>query len=110
MAEIKCSKTDIRGTADALSGRMYRLREVANLCAFAVEARRILEGIDNVLEILPEAGEIVRQQVVAHRNWATMDDTAGSVLQWVAQEMTKVDDSMTAALYAIADGKAVAHG
>jgi hypothetical protein len=110
MAEIECSKTAIRRQADTLSGRMYRLREVAHLAAFAVEARRTLEGVYDALEHHPEFEKLMVQQVEAHRNWSAMEDTAGSVLQWVAQELRGVDDEMVAALYAIADGKEVAHG
>lgn len=110
MAENQCNKIDIRRTADELSSRLYILREIAKLAAFAVEARRTLQGVEDVLTFDLEFEELLSQQVEARRNWTTMDDCAGIVMQWVAQEMSRVDDSTTRALYAIADGKEMAHG
>lgn len=62
---------------------LQNLNDIVNLCAFAADARRTLEGIDEVRHWHPEVGERINARVVASCNWDTHHDTLPNVLAHV---------------------------
>lgn len=95
--------TDDHGTdrADALSMRLYHLKNVVHLASFAAESRRTLEGIESATHCRPEMQSVISEHVEAMNTWACRKDVAGDVLEWVAMEMDTLNDEMTEFMYEI---------
>ena len=93
--------------ADDVSSRLYRLQNVAYLAAFAAAARRVLEGIEDVVAQLPELKKTISNHVEALNSLGEMKDVGPEVVEWVAQEMERLNVEMTEAMYAMAHDKAL---
>jgi len=107
MAETKFTNqpmnTDDHGTdrADALSMRLYHLKNVVHLASFAAEARRTLEGIESATHYRPEMQSAISEHVEAANTWSCSKDVAGEVLDWVAKQMDSLNEEMTEYMYEI---------
>ncbi len=73
---------------------VLHLKSVVEVCAFASEAQRILEGIDHATKARPEIGEGIRACVTASANWATFEVPIASVLSHVASELDRLSDDI----------------
>lgn len=59
------------------------LKSIITLAAFAADARRTLEGIDEVKRWYPDTNERINDRVVASCNWGTHEDALPAVLAHV---------------------------
>lgn len=59
------------------------LRNIVALAAFAADARRTLEGIDEVRRRHPDTNEHINNRVTASNNWDTHEDVLPTVLAHV---------------------------
>lgn len=73
------------------------LKSMVQVCAFASEAQRILEGIDYATKARPEIGDGIRACVTASANWATLELPIADVLSHVASELDRLSDDIEAA-------------
>lgn len=73
---------------------VLHLKSVVELCAFASEARRILEGIDYAAKVRPEVGDGIRAHVDASANWACFETPISSVLSEVAHTLDRLCDDI----------------
>ena len=87
--------------ADALSLRLFHLKNMTKLAAFAAEARRTLEAFDVIAEYRPAMRSAIHAEVQYPSNWREYDDVSGDVLQRVAQQLEEVSTDMTNAMYSI---------
>lgn len=81
--------------ADADSLALHRLANLVKLCAFASEARRVLEGTDGALLYQPKAQEAIRENVTTCRTWIGMPDVTGEVLTDVAQQLEELGEAIS---------------
>ena len=80
--------------ADTDSLALYKLANLVKLAAFACEARRILEGVHDALELQPKAKEFIAERVQYRNNWVEFDDVAGHVLQDVAMQLDALSEAV----------------
>lgn len=73
---------------------VLHLKSVVELCAFASEARRILEGIDHAAKVRPEVGDGIRAYVDAPANWDCFEAPIASVLSEVAHQLDRLCDDI----------------
>jgi hypothetical protein len=106
-AERPESPESITEAADDLSLRMYHLSELVKLAAFAVEARRVLEGIHDVLPYYSDAERSVSDQVARAAQWIEMEDVASTMLTYAAREMDKLNTELTEMAYTRRDPQLV---
>lgn len=71
------------------------LKSMLEVCAFAVEAHRILDGIHTACMIHPEVDKGIRRHVHAAANWATFDIPVAQVLTDVAKQLDRLNDDIT---------------
>ena len=71
------------------------LKSMLEVCAFAVEAHRILDGIHTACMIHPEVDKGIRAHVTAPANWATFEMPVAKVLADVAQQLDRLNDDIT---------------
>ena len=93
--------------ADELSLRFHHLKNVACLAAFAAEARRILDGMEDALRYRPDLREIIDNSIDTPDNWMHQPDVSGDVLEWLSMQMNDLNIEMTEAMYAMAKGEAL---
>ena len=79
-------------TADSLA--LFHINNVVRLAAFACEARRTLQGIDDVLQYQPDVRESIADRVPAARNWTAFDDVASDVLQNLSTQIQALSESI----------------
>jgi len=73
---------------------VLHLKSVVELCAFASEARRILEGIDYAAKVRPEVGDGIRAYVHAPSNWTSFECPVAEVLSEVAHTLDRLCDDI----------------
>lgn len=78
-----------------ISSTLYHLTAIVRLAAFAAEARRTLTGIEDALHYREEMQEVIRGSVLKSAQWATLEDSTGQVLDYVACQLEKVADDFT---------------
>ena len=61
-------------------GELHSLKNIVALAAFAADARRTLEGIDEVRRWHPDTDTCINNRVAASRNWDTHEDVLSAVL------------------------------
>lgn len=93
------------GKADALSLKLFNITEIVKLAAFAAEARRILEEIENVVQFRPEMKEVISDGITESANWLEMEDASSHVLSYVARELEKINTEFTETVYALVRAK-----
>ena len=64
-------------------GELHSLKNIVALAAFASDARRTLEGIDEVRRWHPDTDMCINNRVAASRNWDTHEDVLSTVLAHV---------------------------
>ncbi len=80
------------GEADSLA--LHHINNVVRLAAFACEARRTLQGIEEVLRYEPTAQKAVADTVPASRNWTQFDDVVGDVLQQASTQIEALAEAI----------------
>ena len=90
-AEIVAALTQ---AADDDGYKLTRLANIVKLAAFACEARRTLGAIEAAGSYRKSVGEYVAESVPAWRGWTTLEDTAGSVLDYVGMEMESLAEEI----------------
>lgn len=82
---------------DNTAGRLMTMSQQLKLLAFAAEARRTLEGINDLTMLVPELEGTLASGVTAWRCWSGFEDVSGSLLQSLAHEAEElfslVDDA-----------------
>lgn len=73
---------------------VLHLKSVLEVCAFASEAKRILEGIDYAAEAFPKVKRGIRTCVAASGNWTTLEAPIAEVLASVASELGRLADDI----------------
>lgn len=76
--------------ADVLSKRLYGINATMQLCAFASEARRVLEEIDQACAISPELNDRLKNYVEAPSEWICHNDSLSEVLKDLSQQIESV--------------------
>lgn len=69
---------------------LQNLSDIITLAAFAADARRTLEEIDEVKRWYPETNERINDRVTASNNWDTHHDTLPSVLAHVNNRLQRL--------------------
>ena len=72
---------------DKIEGELFQIRNIVGLSAFAAEARRVLSGLDQVVEMHPATGNLLSQLISSPRNWHEYGDFSGDVLNDVRQRL-----------------------
>jgi len=71
---------------DSTASRLMTMSQQLKLLAFAAEARRTLEGINDLTLLVPELEGTLAGGVTAWRCWSGFEDVSGSLLQSLAHE------------------------
>ena len=79
------------------------LNDVFKLVAFAVEARRVLQGVNDFTAYRPDHQRKLADCVPCFNNWAELPDTAGVVMQWATAQ---VDTLLASTDHATSTGRA----
>jgi hypothetical protein len=69
---------------------LQNLNDIITLAAFAADARRTLDGIDEVKRWYPEVNERIKARVSASCNWDTHQDTLPNVLAHVNDRLQRL--------------------
>jgi hypothetical protein len=77
----------LRGRFDERSSEIYTLTRHLKLIAFAVEARRILNGIEDVSDVNPEFRKLVDAGVEDASRWIEYEDVVGESLMILAGKL-----------------------
>ena len=89
LPEATKNTTKIVTNVDILS-----LKSMLEVCAFAVEAHRILDGIHTACMIHPEVDKGIRAHVTAPANWTSFEAPIASVLSEVAYQLDQLADDI----------------
>ncbi len=73
---------------------LFALRDTLALAAFAAEAYRVLEELDQVCQIYPELNDTLQKRIPARNEWREIDVALPAVLKRAAQQL---DDVLAAA-------------
>lgn len=92
-------------TADALSAKLFSISAIARMAAFVVEARRVLDGTNEVLRYMPEVQHAIAENVSASNNWRAMQDCSATVLAYVSEQMESINTQFTDLANATATGE-----
>lgn len=76
----------------AVESELYELRNIVGLCAFAAEARRVLQRIDDVTHLDTGLDTKLKGLIHARSNWSEFYDCTGDVLKDVQQRMNVLLD------------------
>ena len=81
--------------SDELSFKLHNLLEIVKLDAFAAEARRPLNAIHSLAQILPgEVGDNIERLVNAPNAWNEIEDNSGGVLHYIADELESAREAL----------------
>ena len=69
---------------------LMEIENIIRLAAFAAEARRILNGMDSVMQHFPEVKQHINQMVDYSGMWSCHEETTASVLADVAHRLSKL--------------------
>lgn len=69
---------------------LQNISDIVNLCAFAADSRRILQGIDEVKLQHPEVSKRINAKMTAPCNWDTYCDTLPAVLAHVNDRLQRL--------------------
>lgn len=70
----------LRSAMQAQSMELYRLTQVAKLAAFACEARRVLQEIEDLCTFDADLEQRLSDGIEARRTWVEHDDSTSEVL------------------------------
>jgi hypothetical protein len=82
--------TETIGMSHPVQSELGAMRDVLGLVAFAVEARRVLQAIDAVADVMPLVDEALSNAIDVRRQWTEFPDTAAAVLasvHWRLEEL-----------------------
>lgn len=88
--------------ADEICSKVYGLSAILKVCAFAAEARRTLDEIEDALAWRVKVRDDLRAHVNHMTNWQAMTDASGDALQFIAQEMERATDESANLSYRLA--------
>lgn len=71
---------------------LLALRNLVGLCAFAAEARRVLEDVDHVCNVMPKVAEALSSLVPARNQWGELPFPLSDVLGDVWSQIKTLDD------------------
>jgi hypothetical protein len=94
--------------SDNLAEKLSHLRMMAEVAAFATEARRVLEGVEAISHHYPAFEDHLRSEVEGHRQWTTMQGSEASLMTYVAERITEVHDELVNFAYMPAPDKVAA--
>ena len=77
-----------------VESELFELRNIIGLCAFAAEARRVLEEVSQAEQIRPELGATLSQLIPARRQWQEFGDHSGGVLNDVRKRLNVLLDDV----------------
>ena len=63
-----------------VQSELSEIHHIIGLAAFAIEARRILQGVDVVADSMPHVGEVLSKLIETRCQWAECPDMAADVL------------------------------
>ena len=90
MATKKQSLSDLQASIGA---QLIEVNEIVKLCAFAAEARRILNGINIAIELDNDLDYELRN-VDALNEWIEHEDNVGRVLKIVGHQIHAIIDQV----------------
>ena len=70
-----------------VQSELYQLRNVVGLAAFACEARRVLEEIDQVARMIPELGDTLNRLISTRNEWSELGNHTSDVLNDVRKRI-----------------------
>lgn len=91
MATKKHELTDLE---ISITSQLIDIQQITMLCAFASEARRILNDISVANESNSEVGELLGRLTTAHNEWIGHEDNLGVVLKNVRHQLQAVIDQV----------------
>jgi len=78
----------------SIAEQLMHINEVTKLCAFAAEARRILNDISVANELDSDVGDLLGKLTTAQNEWIEHEDNLGSVLRRVGNQLQDVIDQV----------------
>lgn len=70
-----------------VESELFELRSVVGLCAFAAEARRVLQRLDDVTRLDTALNRKVAELIPALHNWSELYDCTGDALNDVQRRL-----------------------
>jgi len=77
-----------------LSAQLQNLNATIQLCAFAAEARRVLDELGWVKNVFPELGARIDRHITASNDWREYADVSGLVMRNLSGEVQRIIDNM----------------
>jgi len=77
-----------------VSSRLHGINATLQLCAFAAEARRVLNELASVKDVFSELGATIDRQISASNDWREYDDVSGLVLRNLSGEVQRIIDNV----------------
>ncbi len=77
-----------------LSAKLQNLNATIQLCAFAAEARRVLNELASVKDVFSELGATIDRQITASNDWREYDDVSGLVMRNLSGEVQRIIDNV----------------
>lgn len=90
MGQTAPAHTTTLALPPAIEHELYQLENLLRLTAFAVEARRVLDGIEMAKSEFPEVKLRVEQCVDYSSQWVCHQDTSASVLTAAADRLADI--------------------
>jgi len=84
---MKSITSDLKSS---IISQLIDIQEITKLCAFASEARRVLNDIDVAIEIDSTLGELLSKDVTARNEWNEHQDNVGMVLKNLGYQLEAV--------------------
>ena len=75
-----------------LSAQLFEIKATIQLCAFAAEARRVLEDLSATKNVFSDLRTTIDSQITASNDWQLYDDTSGLVLRNLSIEVQRIID------------------
>lgn len=94
--------------SSSLAEKLCHLKTMAEVAAFATEARRVLEAVDAISHHYPAFENHLRNEAEAHRQWSSMQCSEASLMTYVAQRIAEVHDELVNFAYMPAPDKVAA--
>ena len=85
------TKNTFGNLADELSEQLLTIQSTVQVCGFAAEARRVLNDIDDFLELHPTIEKKFDQLVEFRNEWLCHPDSLALVLRSLSQQIGAVN-------------------
>lgn len=73
-----------------LIDEMHAINSILGLCAFAAEARRVLDELDSSARMVPALGAQLGELIEARNQWSELPDSLPEVLEHAHARMAKL--------------------